>query len=163
MIKDVFPHLLLPSMVFNTQMEVLPLEWHIGAYITCNPWQASLIFNGKQRGGQGRAWCMVLILLPDEGKSSSFQRNEPSGNLMGSSQASGSILLHPTFTVADIIYWFSTFLHQQDRTGKTTKHTGTKKLQCLLTDPSNTSPCEISPRKGPEVTQPLAWGKEFIP
>lgn len=37
-------------MMLNIQTEVLPSECHIGACTTCNPWQASLTFNGNQKG-----------------------------------------------------------------------------------------------------------------
>lgn len=123
-----------------------------------------ITFDGNQNGEQGRAWHTVLILPLDRSKSSSFQRIPSEWDLhkqMGAAEHAS-----PNFHCDRhyiLIQHFSTPTRQER---KNTKHTGTKKLQCLLAGPSNISPRKVSPKKaqkGSELTQTLTWGKEFIP
>lgn len=67
--------------------------------------------------------------------------------ILGNKGEQPSIPLHTTFTVAETTCWFIILLHQQDRTGKNTKHMSTNNLQPLLTDPNNTSHARSLSRK----------------
>lgn len=100
-------------------METFPHQPHLGARLY-NRW-ASVVFNGKQKGEQGKALHTTLILPPEKKQELLISENNTKkpNRVLGKKQEQPSTLLHTTFTVADITCWFVTFLHQQDRTRKT--------------------------------------------
>lgn len=116
---------ILPSMTCNVWMEIIP---QLGARLYNMQSMAGISCLMESRRVKRAKHGTQYWFFPTwkKSKSSSFQRTMP-GNLMGSWETNGSSQASrftPTFTVADISYWFVTFLHQQDRTGKT-QHTHT--------------------------------------
>lgn len=158
-------------MTRNVWMEILPINHTLEPGCTTrNAWQASVAFNGKQKGEQGKAQHTISILPPEKKQELLISENnarKPNG-FLGNKREQPSIPLHTTCTVADINYMLIRHPSTPTRQSRTnTKHTRTNNLQCLLTDPNSISPCEVSLKKalkGPEqsLTQPFTRGKELV-